>query len=85
MKNVRSKAAERKRREKEHERVFEKLVGEGGKGGGKRGAGEEVNGGVVGGDLGDAMDVDEGTAGKGAERTAKRGGKFSTFGRKLGR
>lgn len=87
---VRRKAAERRRWEKEHEKILEKAImgddrvlKETSRAGGKRGAGEAANGEGYGVDQGDAMDVDE-TLGRGGQRNAKRGGRFAGLGKRLG-
>lgn len=86
---VRRRAADRRRREKEHERILEKAMADDrtskdtGKAGGKRGAGEAGNGEGYDVDQGDMMDVDE-TLGRGGQRNAKRGGRFAGLGKRLG-
>lgn len=89
VRDIRNKATERKRREKEHEMIFEKASSEEGgrlmgKAGGKRGAGAEADGDANGLELGEAMDIDD-TSGRGGERNAKRVGRFASLGKRLGR
>ena len=85
---IKSRARETRRREKEAEWVFERAVGEdggkgGGKSGGKRGAGEaEGNGDVFETEGGEEMEMDD-TFGRSGARTAKRGGgRFTGYGKR---
>ena len=92
VREVRAKAAERKKREHDHEVTFDKalvdevMTDQRSKAAGKRVAGDGENNGGAEPDLGEAMDLDE-TFGRGGQRNAKRGGKFSGFtglGKRLG-
>ena len=87
VRDVRSNAMERRRREQEHEKLLERAQGEDaskekGRLAGKRGAGDAENGGGYDAEGGDAMDVDE-SFGRGAGRNAKRGGGRFGFGKKF--
>ena len=80
VKDVRAKAAERKRREQQHESLYDRALNDDnardrGKVAGKRGAGDSENSGGLDIDPGEAMEVDE-VSGRGGQRTAKRGGRF---------
>ena len=80
VKDVRAKAAERKRREQQHESLYDRALNDDiardrGKVAGKRGAGDGENNGGPGIDPGEAMEVDE-ISGRGGQRNAKRGGRF---------
>lgn len=90
MKEIKKVAAERSRKEAEHEKVYDRAVGEdglgsvskGGKAAGKRGVGEVGNGEGYEADHGEAMDIDEGM---GRTRSSKRGGgRFGGFGKRFG-
>ena len=87
IRDVRKSAAERRRREKEHESNVEKAMddeasrGDKGKSGGKRGVGETESGEGYDVDRGEAMEVDE-TLGRGGQRNAKRGGRFGGLGKR---
>lgn len=80
VKDVRAKAAKRKRREQQHESLYDRALNDDnvrdrGKVAGKRGAGDSENSGALDIDPAEAMEVDEVT-GRGGQRTAKRGGRF---------
>ena len=84
--DVRKKAAEKRRREKEHENIVEKAMEDEsfrdkGKLGGKRGVGETENGEGYDADRGEAMEIDE-TLGRDGQRNAKRGGRFGGLGKR---
>lgn len=92
VREVRAKAAARKRREHEHEVIFEKALADEimkdsrNKAAGKRGAGDGENTGGTEPERGKAMDLDE-AFGRGGQRNAKRGGRFGGFaglGKRLG-
>ncbi|MCJ1479225.1 hypothetical protein MMC13_007910 [Lambiella insularis] len=92
VRDVRAKAAERRKRDQEHEATFEKALAEDstkdrGKAAGKRAVGDTENGGEPEAELGESMDVDE-TFGRGGQRNAKRGGRFggafAGLGKRLG-
>ena len=84
IRDVRVRAAQRKRREAEHQAVFEKAAAEEnlkdrGKAVGKRGMGDTETSGGTTGENGEVMEVDE-VIGRGGQRNAKRGGKFGPLG-----
>lgn len=92
IRDVKTKAAERRKREQEHDAAFEKALADDstkdrGKAAGKRAVGDTENGGDPEADVGESMDVDE-TFGRGGQRNAKRGGRFggafAGFGKRLG-
>lgn len=84
IKEIRRKATETRKRELENEKMLEKAMGEErekGKAVGKRGARDKEGDS----EWGDEMDVDEGGAGRGKLRGAKRGGgRLAGFAKKLG-
>jgi len=78
---IRARAAERRKLEREHEAKFEKALGQdimtdrGLKIAGKRGAGDADNGGGLDLEQAELMEIDE-NSGRGGARNAKRGGRF---------
>lgn len=90
---IRAKAAEKRKLEREHEAKFDKAVGQDGmtdrglKVAGKRGAGDAENNGGLDLEQAELMEIDE-NSGRGGPRNAKRGGRFgapfTAFGKRSG-
>lgn len=90
---IRARAAERRKVERDHEAKIEKALGHdvttdrGLKVAGKRGAGDAASGGGLDLDHAELMEIDE-NSGRGGPRNAKRGGRFggalTGFGKRLG-
>lgn len=90
---IRARAAERRKVERDHEAKVEKALGHdvmtdrGLKVAGKRGAGDAASGGGLDLDQAELMEIDE-NSGRAGPRNAKRGGRFggalTGFGKRLG-
>ena len=89
--NIRAKAAERRKRELEHQATLDKLLSDENakdrtKPAGKRAVGDTENGGGLDAEYGEAMDLDD-NQGRVGQRNSKRGGRLGQFlgsGKRLG-